>query len=161
MSPRYGFRICPSKDRRIYGVFCRITRLFSGAAWEAILISQLHLQVQIGEDDWQPIIKGKHIPSDKGPVTIKYLSTGYRVETGDWQSVDGKEILIDDGMLEVTINGGEIIRSAQLQDYVILLVNPHTKDYTFLEMKEYDSKTGIYTVVFPYNGPFMVLQNLK
>ena len=83
------------------------------------------------------------------------------METGDWQSVDGKEILIDDGMLEVTINGGEIIRSAQLQDYVILLVNPHTKDYTFLEMKEYDSKTGVYTVVFPYNGPFMVLQNLK
>lgn len=92
---------------------------------------------------------------------LKYLSTGYRVITGAEKAVDGKEIRIDDGMLEVTLHGGEIIRSAQLEDYVILLVNPHTKDYTFLKMKEYDSETGIYTVVFPYNGPFMVLQNMS
>ncbi len=44
-------------------------------------------EYQIGEDDWQPIIKGKHIPSDKGPVTLRGY---YQMELPDGSGPIGR-----------------------------------------------------------------------
>ncbi|MGN1015423.1 MAG: hypothetical protein ACI4PL_00340 [Faecousia sp.] len=91
-------------------------------------------------------------------MDLKYVSTGYRVIPGVQAQLKGRTVELDNGMLEVTLDGGEILRSGSMDDYVILLVDPQSDAYTFLRMKEYDSETGVYTVDFPYTGPFMVMQ---
>ena len=91
-------------------------------------------------------------------MDLKYVSTGYRVIPGVQAPLQGRTVELDNGMLEVTLDGGEILRSGSIDDYVILLVDPQSHAYTFLKMKEYDSETGVYTVDFPYTGPFMVMQ---
>ena len=44
-------------------------------------------EYQIGEDDWQPIIKGKHIPADQGPVTLRGY---YQMELPDGSGPIGR-----------------------------------------------------------------------
>ena len=94
-------------------------------------------------------------------MDLKYITTQYRVVTGVHANLHGQSVLLEDGSIEVTLEGGEVIRSGNIDDYVILLVNPQTNEYTFLKMKTYDSETGVYTVDFPFIGPFMVMQIME
>lgn len=94
-------------------------------------------------------------------MDLKYLTTGYRVRTGVQTSVNGKAVYLEDGRIQATLEGGEVIRAGSIDDYVILLINPHTNVPVFLRMKEYNSSTGEYTVEFPFTGPFMVTQIMK
>lgn len=94
-------------------------------------------------------------------MDLKYITTQYRVITGVQAYLHGESVLLEDGSIEVTLEGGEVIRSGSIDDYVILLVNPQTNEYTFLKMKTYDSETGVYTVDFPFIGPFMVMQIME
>lgn len=94
-------------------------------------------------------------------MDLKYITTGYRVATGVQTSVSGQAVYLEDGRIRVTLRGGEVIRGGSMDDYVILLVNPHTNQPVFLRMQEYNEKTGDYTVEFPFIGPFMVTQIMR
>ena len=56
------------------------------------------------------------------------------------------------------MKGGEILRAASIEDYVIVQVDPITKKIYFIKMKEYDEKTGNYVADFPCVGPYMITQ---
>lgn len=89
---------------------------------------------------------------------FKYSETDYRIMQGDWfPKKDGSgSIQLDNGMIEAAIHGGEAIRSASIEDYVIVQVNPETYECYFLTMSAYDEKTGTFTVDFPCIGPYMI-----
>lgn len=91
-------------------------------------------------------------------LDFKYVSTDYRVIAGEKVHVGNKTEILDNGMIRVSIKGGEILRSASIDDYVIIQVDPINKKMYFIKMKEYDEKTGDYIADFPCVGPYMVTQ---
>lgn len=77
---------------------------------------------------------------------FKYMSTGIRVVAGAGSSK----------IYEVTIDGGECIRSAAIEDFVILQLDSKVGEVISLSMEEYDADTGVYKVLLPSLGPYMV-----
>ena len=94
-------------------------------------------------------------------MDLKYITIQYWVIAGAQANLHGQSVLLENGSIEVTLEGGEVIRSGNIEDYVIFLVSPQTNAYAFLKMKTYDSETGVYAVDFPFVGSFMVMQIMK
>lgn len=91
-------------------------------------------------------------------LDFKYISTDYRVIAGEKVHVGNRTEVLENGMIRVSIKGGEVLRSASLDDYVIIQVDPLTKKIYFVKMKDYDAKTGDYVADFPCVGPYMITQ---
>lgn len=89
-------------------------------------------------------------------MDLKYSLTGQRIAVGS--RVPGKAFRMRDGKITLTVDGGEVLRSGNIQDFVIFLADDRGENSCFLKMKEYDSETGVYTVELPYIGSFMVMQ---
>lgn len=89
-------------------------------------------------------------------MDLKYSLTGQRIAVGS--RVPGKAFRMRDGKITLTVDGGEVLRSGNIQDFVIFLADDRGENSCFLRMKEYDSETGVYTVELPYIGSFMVMQ---
>lgn len=89
-------------------------------------------------------------------MDLKYSLTGQRIAVGS--RVPGKAFRMRDGKFTLTVDGGEVLRSGNIQDFVIFLADDRGENSCFLKMKEYDSETGVYTVELPYIGSFMVMQ---
>lgn len=89
-------------------------------------------------------------------MDLKYSLTGQRIAVGS--RVPGKAFRMRDGKIILTVDGGEVLRSGNIQDFVIFLADDRGENSCFLKMKEYDSETGVYTVELPYIGSFMVMQ---
>lgn len=94
-------------------------------------------------------------------LDFKYKTTDYRVIAGENVTKDGKATVLDDGMVVAAIDGGEIIRAANMEDYLIIQIDATTGKLHYLTMKDYDVTTGRYTVEFPCVGPYMVTQVMK
>lgn len=84
---------------------------------------------------------------------FKYEDSNYRVIAGE--AVNRTETL-DDGMIEVSFKGTEITKGCNIEDFVIIQVNPKTNKIHYLKMKEYDEKTGNHVIAFPCVGPYMI-----
>lgn len=89
-------------------------------------------------------------------MDLKYSLTGQRIAVGS--RLPGKAFRMRDGKITLTVDGGEVLRSGNIQDFVIFLADDRGENSCFLKMKEYDSETGVYTVELPYIGSFMVMQ---
>lgn len=94
-------------------------------------------------------------------LDFKYETTDYRVIAGENVTKDGKATVLDNGMIVAEIGGGEIIRSAAIDDYLIIQIDAATGKLHYLTMKDYDVTTGRYTVEFPCVGPYMVTQVMR
>lgn len=77
---------------------------------------------------------------------FKRESTGWRIERG----ADGQ------GTIVATIEGGELVRAARREDFVIVQLNLETGERHLLTMREYDPETGVFTAAFPCFGPYMI-----
>lgn len=91
-------------------------------------------------------------------LDFKYASTDYRVVAGERVTTLRDAVKLDNGMFSARLRGGEIIRSAQPEKYVIVQIDPQTNEVYYLTMKDYDEKTGDFTVEFPCVGPYMITQ---
>lgn len=89
-------------------------------------------------------------------MDFKYTSSDYRVIAG--KEITDEKKTLDNGMIQVSVKGGEILRSASIDDFVIIQVDTVTKKIFFFKMKEYDEKTGNYVADFPCVGPYMITQ---
>lgn len=93
-------------------------------------------------------------------MDFKYTSTDYRVIAGEDITVDNEMKTLDNGMIQASVRGGEILRSASIDNYVIIQVDTVTQKIFFFKMNEYDEETGNYAADFPCVGPYMIT-NLK
>lgn len=104
-------------------------------------------------------------PDDLDQLTymqdFKYITTDYRVIAGEKVTVKNSTKVLDNGMIRVSIKGSEILRSASIDQYVIIQVDPVTEKIYFFKMKEYDEKNGDYTADFPCVGPYMITQIME
>ena len=91
-------------------------------------------------------------------LDFKYISSNFRVIAGEKVQVGNKTEVLENGMIRASVKGGEILRAASIEDYVIVQVDPITKKIYFIKMKEYDEKTGNYVADFPCVGPYMITQ---
>ena len=82
-------------------------------------------------------------------LDFKYKTTDYRVIAGENVAGKGQTTVLDNGMIVAEINGGEIIRAADIADYLIIQIDGTTGELHYLTMKDYDVTTGRYTVEFP------------
>ena len=89
---------------------------------------------------------------------FKYAVSGKKVTAGDQLVVDGQAIVLENGQIQVSISGDEVMRSGQKEAFRIIQCDPVKKTYYVLEMKEYDETTGDFIVDFPCVGPYMVTQ---
>lgn len=87
---------------------------------------------------------------------FKYEETHYRVVAGEVVNVGNSTEKLDDGMIEVSFKGTEITRAWNIEDFVVVQVNPKTNKIYYLKMKEYDEKTGNHVIAFPCVGPYMI-----
>lgn len=91
-------------------------------------------------------------------LDFKYVTTHYRVIAGVKVEYKEESVVLDNGMIEATIDGGEIMRSAAKEQFVIIQVDSVTEEVHFLTMKDYNAENGDYTVDFPCTGPYMICQ---
>ena len=89
---------------------------------------------------------------------FKYADSGKRVTVGDQLVVDGQAVVLENGQIQVSISGDEVMRSGKKEAFRIIQCDPVKKTYYVLEMKEYDETTGNFIVNFPCVGPYMVTQ---
>lgn len=89
---------------------------------------------------------------------FKYVVSGKKVTAGDRLVVDGQAVVLENGQIQVSISGDEVMRSGQKETFRIIQCDPVKKTYYVLEMKEYDETTGDFIVDFPCVGPYMVTQ---
>ena len=94
-------------------------------------------------------------------MDFKYTSTDYRVIAGEGIMLENETKTLDDGMIQASVKGSEILRSASIDDYVIIQVDTITKKIFFFKMKEYHEETGNYVADFPCTGPYMITQVMK
>ena len=94
-------------------------------------------------------------------MDFKYISTDYRVIAGKKVTIGNKAEVLDNGMVRASINGGEILRASDKENFLIIQVDPVTKKLYFFQMKEYDEKTGYYIADFPCVGPYMITQIME
>ena len=85
---------------------------------------------------------------------LTYLQDFKRESTG-WRIV---QVEMQCQTIELTINGSEVVKSGQKEDFVIIQVNPETGRRTCLPMKDYDPQTGSFTVELTGFGPYMITQ---
>lgn len=79
----------------------------------------------------------------------------FKRESTDWRVVTNGTL---SQVIEVTISDSEVVKSGRKEDFVIIQVNPETKQFVCLQMKEYNPETGTFTVDFPSFGPYMIAQ---
>lgn len=79
---------------------------------------------------------------------FKYRSSDKRVHEGEL-SEQGE-------VLWMQIEGSELTKAAQMDDFVILQFDLQTSSIYLLEMLEYAPDTGAYVMEFPCVGPYMV-----
>ena len=91
-------------------------------------------------------------------MDFKYVVTRKRVIAGEEVQTETKAVVLDNGMIEASIVGGEVIRSAQKEDYLLIQADPISEKVYVLEMKEYDPQTGDFVVDFPCVCPYMITQ---
>lgn len=77
---------------------------------------------------------------------FKFESTGYRVIAKAGQPAG----------FEATIEGGELMKSAASEDFLILQLDLESGELHEVELKAYDAETGVYTADFHCFGPYMV-----
>ena len=77
---------------------------------------------------------------------FKFTSTGFRVVADEEE----------DQAFVATIEGGETMKAAVKEDFVVLQLNPESGELLELELQTYDAETGVYTVAFPCFGAYMV-----
>lgn len=64
-------------------------------------------------------------------------------------------------MIIAKIDGDEIIRSADIKDYLIIQIDATSGEIHYLAMQDYDADTGKYTIEFPCVGPYIITQIMK
>ena len=79
----------------------------------------------------------------------------FKRESTDWRVVTSETL---SQVIELTISDSEVVKSGRKEDFVIIQVNPETKQFVCLQMKEYNPETGTFTVDFPSFGPYMIAQ---
>lgn len=89
---------------------------------------------------------------------FKYEETDFRVISGANVSLNNKTIELQNGMIVAEIDGGEITRSADIDDYVIIQIDAASGEVHYLTMKNYDAESGKFTIEFPCIGPYMITQ---
>lgn len=94
-------------------------------------------------------------------LDFKYETTDYRVIAGEKADKDGIETTLDNGMIIAKIDGGEIIRSADIKDYLIIQIDATSGEIHYLAMQDYDADTGKYTIEFPCVEPYIITQIMK
>ena len=87
---------------------------------------------------------------------FKYEETHNRVIAGESVNLGSRTETLDDGMIEVSFTGTEITKAWNIDDFIIVQVNPKTNKIYYLKMKEYDEKTGDHVIAFPCVGPYMI-----
>ena len=94
-------------------------------------------------------------------MDFKYVVTRKRVLAGEVVQTKTEAVLLDNGMIEAFIEGSEVTRSADKEDYLIIQADPVSEKIYVLQMKEYDWETGDFVVDFPCVGPYMITQIME
>lgn len=78
--------------------------------------------------------------------------------TGDLVLTDGENVeYTSDGKIKATVKV-EVAEDAKKENLLIMQVDPETGDVYFIEVDDFDPKTGEITAVFPILGPFIILE---
>ena len=94
-------------------------------------------------------------------MDFKYVVTRKRVLAGEVVQTKTEAVLLDNGMIEAFIEGSEVTRSADKEDYLVIQADPVSEKIYVLQMKEYDWETGDFVVDFPCVGPYMITQIME